>query len=111
MPGDGASAIGRRLLLDQLCFAPLFIPAFVATLRGCEGSPRPLAEAREQWRETVVANWKCWVPAQAVNFGLVPPHYQVLFANGVGVCWNVYLSWATHSTPTEGQAAARAVGV
>ena len=99
VPSDGVGAVGLRLLLDQLCFAPLFIPTFMATLRYCEGSTRPLAEAREHWWDTVIANWKLWVPAQAVNFGVVAPHYQVLFANGVAVCWNVYLSWATHQLP------------
>ena len=97
MPGESAAAVGKRLLLDQLCFAPCFIPAFTTTMLFLEGAPSPLAAAREQWGSLVVANWKLWVPAQLINFGLVPPHFQVLFANGVATCWNVYLSWATHS--------------
>ena len=28
-------------------------------------------------KPTVIANWKLWVPAQFINFSLVPPHLQV----------------------------------
>lgn len=28
--------------------------------------------------ETVIANWKVWIPFQLVNFGFVPPQLQVL---------------------------------
>ena len=68
----------------------------MAVLLFVEGHPHPLAEVQAKWWPAVVANWKLWVPAQLINFGLVPLHFQVLFANGVAVAWNTYLSWATH---------------
>ena len=37
-----------------------------------------------------------WIPAQAVNLGLVPLHLQVLFGNVVSLAWNSYLSWVSH---------------
>ena len=96
VPGDSIGAVGRRLLLDQGVFAPLFIPAFMGTLLSIEGLPRPLATVQVEWWPALTANWKLWVPAQLINFAVVPVHFQVLFANGVSVAWNVYLSWATH---------------
>ena len=99
----GASAVAPRLLLDQLAFAPCFIPAFVTSLLYLEGHPQPLAEAQSRWWSTLQANWRLWVPAQLINFAVVPIHFQVLFANGVAVCWNIYLSWATHRTPPASQ--------
>ena len=98
VPGEGVGALGRRLALDQLVFAPAFIPSFMAVLLLLEGAPTPLADVRTKWWDAVVANWRLWVPAQVINFGLVPLHFQVLFANGVAVFWNVYLSWAAHKT-------------
>ena len=96
VPGESLASIGRRLLLDQGVFAPVFIPSFMTVLLFIEGNPAPISEAQTKWWPTVAANWKLWVPAQLVNFGLVPLHFQVLFSNGVAVLWNTYLSWATH---------------
>ena len=76
LPGTDVASVTKRLLLDQLAFAPLFLPLFVTTLLCIESHPQPVTEARAQWWPTLVANWKLWVPAQLVNFGLVPPHFQ-----------------------------------
>ena len=94
--GEGTRAIGGRLLLDQLVFAPLFIPTFMAALATLEGHPHPLHKAQRQWWPAVVANWQLWVPCQVVNFALVPVHWQVLFANGVACVWNVWVSSISH---------------
>ena len=32
---------------------------------------------RNDLKPTVIANWKLWVPAQFINFRMVPPHLQV----------------------------------
>jgi hypothetical protein len=45
---------------------------------------------------TVLTNNGVWIPAQLINLGLVPPQYQVLFANFVGLFWNTYLSAVTY---------------
>jgi len=51
---------------------------------------------RQDWLNIVVTNYTVWVPAQFINFGSVPPKFQVLFANFVGLGWNVYLSHMSH---------------
>ena len=71
----------------------------MSALLSLEGHPRPLEHVRSAWWDTVVANWKLWVPAQLINFGLVPIHWQVLFANGVATGWSIYLSRASHGAP------------
>lgn len=96
VPGATASSIGKRLLLDQFIFAPLFIPSFMVVLSACEGAEDPFQLAKSSWADAVVTNWRLWIPAQVINFGVVKPHFQVLFANGVAVVWNVYLSWTSH---------------
>lgn len=40
------------------------------------------SKLRNDLKPTVIANWKLWVPAQFVNFRLVPPHLQVSKAHG-----------------------------
>ena len=41
---------------------------------------------------TMLANWRLWPAANAVNFAFVPLKFQVLFSNLIAVIWNVYLS-------------------
>ena len=41
-------------------------------------------------------NWMMWIPAQIINFALVPLQYRVLVANVVALAFNTYLSWASH---------------
>lgn len=45
------------------------------------------------YADTLVANWKLWVPAMFVNFKFVPTKYQVLYSNAVGFFWNIFLSF------------------
>ncbi len=77
--GAGLQPAMKRMLLDQLIFAPSFIGCFFCALAGLEGKSRAELEAqlRKDWAPSVVANWKLWVPAQLINFSLVPVHLQV----------------------------------
>ena len=98
VPGTSFGDAARRVALDQLVFAPPFTAACFAFLSALDmrGISALKAQLRQRWTDAVIANWQLWTPAQCVNFYFVPPPYQVLFANGVAVGWNVYLSWATH---------------
>ena len=56
--------------------------------------------------DVVVTNWSLWMPAMLFNFRFVKGPWQVLFSNGVGFVWNVYLSWKTQEgggDPSGGQ--------
>ena len=97
--GSTTSSVLQRLALDQGLFAPAFTPTFMFAVRVLENpqeAPRALASVRDDWWPAVTANWKLWIPAQLVNFAVVPLHWQVLFANGVALVWNTYLSHITH---------------
>ena len=99
IPGSTAGSVLQRLALDQGVFAPIFTPSFMFAVRVLERpqeAPRALASVADDWWPAVTANWKLWIPAQLVNFAIVPLHFQVLFANGVALVWNTYLSHITH---------------
>lgn len=97
VPGTNVGAVIKRTAVDQLCFAPLFLPTFMMNLMMLEG--RPYAEAFPKLQKdlpgALVTNWCLWVPAMLVNFRFVPLKYQVLYSNMVGFVWNTYLSWKT----------------
>lgn len=86
-----------RLAIDQTVFAPVFIGVFFTALHTLDGTLHELpAVLRNNYKTTLVANWKLWVPANLINFAVVPPPFQVLFANAVGLVWNCYLSYVGH---------------
>lgn len=43
--------------------------------------------------DSYYAGWKLWIPAQMINFSIIPPIYRVLYANYISFCWNAYLSY------------------
>jgi hypothetical protein len=47
--------------------------------------------------QTMVTNWKIWPAATLVNLMFVPIQYRVLFANFIGLFWNMYLSFITNN--------------
>ena len=95
IPGQHASAIGRRLLLHHCAFAPLLLPACIAAVAVSEGDP-PLSKVSHAWWPAVKWHWLIVLPEQALNFLLVPLHFQLLFANGGALLWWTALSWLIH---------------
>lgn len=105
VPGVATPAIAKRLAMDQLGFAPTFLPVFFSTLLALEGQADRIPDKlRQDWWPTTRANWTVWVPAQLLNFRFVPAPLQVLFANVVGLFWNAYLSFVSHSQIADGHA-------
>ena len=99
IPGVTISSVLKRLALDQLCFAPVFLPCFISVAMILDGLAAQIPDKlKADWFPTVVANYSVWVPCQFINFRFVPPHQQVLFANFVGFFWNMYLSYTCYNT-------------
>ncbi|OWZ15144.1 Protein Mpv17 [Phytophthora megakarya] len=97
--GVATSAVMKRLALDQLGFAPIFLPVFLSSVLTLEGHAYDIPDKlRVDWWSVTKANWGVWVPAQILNFRFVPGPMQVLFSNVVGLLWNAYLSYVSHST-------------
>jgi hypothetical protein len=137
LPGIGLVAVSKRVAADQLLFAPPFVGLFLAVVALLENRLEEIpALLADEWGPTVIKNWELWVPAQYLNFALMPAAYQawcracwgggvgrsplpalhghalrcprascmpcfpsplqVLFANGVGLCWTIYLSVVSH---------------
>jgi len=74
--------------------APVFtvlIFAFLGTLEG-KSFDRIKDQLDDDYADTMVANWKLWVPATVVNIAFVPPIFRVLYLNGVFFFWSIFLS-------------------
>jgi len=99
LPAQTTGAALARLAADQLAFAPIFLSTFIASLGLLEGAPAAecVSRVKSGIRPTLLANWCLWVPANFLNFRLVPPPLQVGFANVVALGWNTYLSLKSHA--------------
>lgn len=101
-PGSSFQRITTRVVLDQFCFAPLFLPTWLLNLWMLQGKSADyvVEEMPRILPEMVINNWKLWIPAQSINLGFVASKYQVLVSNVVAVAWNTYLSITTQPSNT-----------
>ena len=87
----GADSKGLKAeLVERLAATqrPRFTRLLAAVLAGLAGR----SGATDVFWVSLVANWRVWLPAQLLNYALVPPHLRVLFGNAVSICWNMTLA-------------------
>jgi peroxisomal membrane protein 2 len=80
--------------IDQFIQAPIFtvlIFYFLGLLEG-KSTDDVKNQLDRDYKETMVANWKLWVPATIVNIAFCPPMLRVLFLNCVFFFWSIFLS-------------------
>mmetsp|Transcript_3481 Transcript_3481/g.5816 ORF Transcript_3481/g.5816 Transcript_3481/m.5816 type:complete len:233 (+) Transcript_3481:88-786(+) len=94
---------GIKVFIDQFVQAPIFtalIFFFLGTLEG--KSPEEVKKQLDSdYKDTMLANWKLWVPATMVNLGFCPPALRVLFLNCVFYFWSIFLSLKLNSSDDE----------
>lgn len=66
--------------------------AFTGFLDG--KSPKEIYEKVERGLAPTFLAGSIWIPANIVNFLLVPPPGRIAFINLVGLGWNTFLSYA-----------------
>ena len=83
-----------KVLIDQFVQAPFFTVLIFLYLGLVAGDSVETVKTTiaTQYKTTIIANWKLWIPATAINIGFVDPDYRVLFLNGVFFFWSIYLS-------------------
>jgi len=88
------STTAVKTVIDQFVQAPIFTVLIFGFLGFLEG--KNLESIKEQldddYTDTMVANWKLWVPATVINLAFVPPILRVLYLNCVFFFWSIYLS-------------------
>lgn len=97
IPGMGVIITIKRVVADQALFAPVLVPIILAGNLILEGKANQIVDKlRADWWSTLLANYSLWIPAQLINFSVIPPQFRVLWANLVGFFWNIYLSDAAN---------------
>jgi hypothetical protein len=89
-----ASFFRFQVAIDQFVQAPIFTVLIFAFLGFLEGKNAEAIKKQldDDYVDTMLANWKLWVPATIVNIAFVPPIYRVLYLNCVFFFWSIFLS-------------------
>ena len=88
------------MAIDQLVFAPTLLAFFfpvnqIVTDRNLQSWKKGVEVFKDKYQEMMINNWKIWPLASSINFWFMPVQYQVLFANVVGLFWNMIMSFIT----------------
>nr|OQO15907.1 hypothetical protein B0A51_16858 [Rachicladosporium sp. CCFEE 5018] len=99
------ASLAVKILINQTFFTPIFNTYFFGMQSLLSGST--LQEAKERVIETVPVSWrnswKVWPAVTAFSFTFVPPQYRNVFAGGIAVGWQTYLSWLNKNAEGKGQ--------
>ena len=93
----------EKVIIDQFIQAPIFTVLIFAFLGKLEGKDNQAIQQQleNDYKDTMLANWKLWVPATAVNIGFCPPVLRVLFLNCVFFFWSIFLSLKLNKSENE----------
>lgn len=92
-----------KVIIDQFVQAPIFTVLIFGFLGVLEGKSLDMIKDQldEDYKDTMLANWKLWVPATAVNIAFCPPILRVLFLNVVFFFWSIFLSLKLNKAEVE----------
>ncbi|EZA47821.1 hypothetical protein DMN91_011608 [Ooceraea biroi] len=95
----GSSIVIKKVLCDQLFFAPTFVAVLLTTIGICQGKDmeRLKLKLKNEYGDILKNNYKLWPMVQLINFSLVPLNYQTLVVQSVALLWNSYVSYRTNS--------------
>ncbi|XP_043685498.1 protein Mpv17 [Vespula pensylvanica] len=95
----GGVIVVKKVLCDQLLFAPTFLSILLVSIGLLQGSNiNSLKHKLEtSYFEILINNYKIWPMVQLVNFYFIPLQYQVLLVQSVALLWNTYISYITNT--------------
>ncbi|KAF8455933.1 hypothetical protein BGX38DRAFT_1087978, partial [Terfezia claveryi] len=96
-------AVALRVMINQLCFTPVFLTAFFSLQSFLTGATAE--ETKERLQETLPAAYKnscqLWPAVSAINFYWIKFEYRSVFSGVVAIGWNAYLSYLTQKRVAE----------
>lgn len=92
-----AKAVGQKILIDQLIYAPIFTCILYTYLQLANGDAAAIPDVLQaKVVPTLMANYAVWPLAHALNFYYVPTEQRILYNNFVAICWTTWLSYLAH---------------
>ncbi|KAK9502904.1 hypothetical protein O3M35_011590 [Rhynocoris fuscipes] len=92
-PGKTAKIVTKKLLLDQFVLTPHLLAIFYISMSIMEGKKDIFAELKQKFIPTFETSCSFWLPAQAINFVLIPPMARVVYVGTCSFLWVNILCW------------------
>ncbi|XP_070501123.1 mpv17-like protein [Chironomus tepperi] len=87
-PGTAKKTILRKLLLDQFLLTPPLLVIFYTGMSLMEMNfDEPFEECKRKFVPTFARSCMFWLPAQTLNFILIPPAFRVIYMGFASFCW------------------------
>ena len=115
-PGQQASQVAKKAFAHQTICGPLLGPSFVvfsslveallagqlSSAHGCHAAvSHTTARLRQDFTNIWGASYTFWLPVNAINYGVVPPHLRIAFNTASACIYNTFLTWIAHRRVTE----------
>jgi len=100
---DSLALVGKEVLVDNLLFAPFLCLPVAYAFKAAFTSEEPLGIdtlniGMRKYKHDVMTNslllryWSIWFPCNMITFGVIPPHYRVVFVAAISFFWICILS-------------------
>ncbi|GBF87840.1 40S ribosomal protein S17 [Raphidocelis subcapitata] len=88
-----AAAVGLKVAMDQCLQTPFGMALFFASQKLLEGRPgEALPDVQAKLLPALLTSFNVWVPAQLINFTVVPLDLRILYVNVISIAWTAYIS-------------------
>ncbi|KAJ3663659.1 hypothetical protein Zmor_007892 [Zophobas morio] len=91
--GTSAKIVVQKLLLDQFLMTPQILIVFYVAMSIMERKKDIFEECREKIIPTFKTSCMFWLPAQSINFMLIPPPFRVVYVGTCSFAWVNILCW------------------
>lgn len=103
IPGHTPATALKRVIIDQAlmgCWATSSV-LFEKEILDGNGIQAGFNNIRLHFWEVYLKACCIFPPGQFINYLLIPPHYRVLWLNGIGFCWRIILSYLVYGKPPQ----------
>lgn len=104
LPKSDLNTVFKKMALDELVAAPLFIAMFFYGMGALERKSfqESHKELKDKFITVFLVDLCVWPPTQFINFYYIPSKYRVVYINFITMLYDVFLSYVKHvENPTE----------
>ncbi|XP_029452189.1 protein Mpv17 isoform X2 [Rhinatrema bivittatum] len=95
IPGKSKAVALKKMILDQVAFAPCFLGGFLSFVSMLNGLSieQIWKKLKRDYTDALFVNYYIWPTVQIVNFYFIPLIHRLAVVQFVAIIWNSYLSW------------------